>query len=442
MSALALPISPTRGACPGLSTPMPTGDGLLVRLLSTGTISLAAFGALCRAARHHGNGIVEITARGSIQVRGLTAASAPRFANDVAALGIATADGVPVLTNALAGLDAEEILDANALAEDLRSMLSRTDLAAKLAPKVSVAIDGSGAVTLDDIAADVRLHAEMTQAGAMLRLGVGGDVASAIQFGVVPPARAVDAVVRLLEVVAAHGLSARARAIVDAEGAKEFQLAIGGLLISDGPREGGDPEADSRLRRNERTMLSPVGLFLLRGGSYACGVGLAFGHTEASTLERLLEAAAKAGAHGVRAAVGRALIALGLAHDSAAGFAADAERLGFIVSADDPRRYVLACAGAPICASAHIAARAMAPAIAEMVAPFIGGAVTIHVSGCAKGCAHTSPAALTIVGTPEGYALVTHGTARDAPHLIVAEHELPGAIARRESQLKHGVGYV
>jgi precorrin-3B synthase len=189
-------------------------------------------------------------------------------------------------------------------------------------------------------------------------------------------------------------------------------------------------------------MLSPVGLFLLRDGSNACGVGLAFGHADASTLERLLEAAAKAGASGVRAAVGRALIALGLAHDTAAAFAADAERLGFIVSADDPRRYVLACAGAPICASAHIAARAMAPAIAEMVAPFIGGAVTIHVSGCAKGCAHASPAALTIVGTPEGYALVTHGTARDAPHSIVAEHELPGAIARRESQLKHGFGYV
>ena len=46
-----------RGACPGLSAPMPTGDGLLVRLLPIGTVPLAAFAELCAAARKHGNGV-------------------------------------------------------------------------------------------------------------------------------------------------------------------------------------------------------------------------------------------------------------------------------------------------------------------------------------------------------------------------------------------------
>ncbi len=68
-----------RGACPALSAPMPTGDGLLVRLAPAGTIALAALAGLCAAAREHGNGIVEITARGSIQVRGLTAELGARF---------------------------------------------------------------------------------------------------------------------------------------------------------------------------------------------------------------------------------------------------------------------------------------------------------------------------------------------------------------------------
>ena len=75
-----------RGACPGLTAPMQTGDGLLVRLSSGATIGLDAAAALGAAARRHGNGIIEITARGSIQVRGLTAASAPAFADTVAAL--------------------------------------------------------------------------------------------------------------------------------------------------------------------------------------------------------------------------------------------------------------------------------------------------------------------------------------------------------------------
>ena len=93
-----------RGACPGLSAPMQTGDGLLARLLTGATIGLAAADALCAAARRHGNGIIEITARGSIQIRGLTPASAAAFADAVAALAIDAADGVPILTDPLAGL--------------------------------------------------------------------------------------------------------------------------------------------------------------------------------------------------------------------------------------------------------------------------------------------------------------------------------------------------
>ena len=69
-----------RGACPGLSAPMATGDGLLARLTPSGaTIALSAFSGLCTAAARHGNGIVEITSRGSIQVRGLTAATPVRL---------------------------------------------------------------------------------------------------------------------------------------------------------------------------------------------------------------------------------------------------------------------------------------------------------------------------------------------------------------------------
>ncbi len=96
-----------RGACPGLSAPMATGDGLLARLTPAGsTIPLDAFAGLCAAARRHGNGVIEITSRGSIQIRGLGEASASLFAADVAALGIEASDGIPVVVDPLAGLQA------------------------------------------------------------------------------------------------------------------------------------------------------------------------------------------------------------------------------------------------------------------------------------------------------------------------------------------------
>lgn len=66
-----------RGACPALSAPMSTGDGLLVRLNPTASgLSPKTLMGLCESALRHGNGIVEITARGSFQIRGLTPTSA------------------------------------------------------------------------------------------------------------------------------------------------------------------------------------------------------------------------------------------------------------------------------------------------------------------------------------------------------------------------------
>src|SRR5262249_15158282 len=100
-----------RGRCPRLASPMQTGDGLLVRLIPSGqTIAFAAFSALCQAAERYGNGVIEVTSRGSIQVRGLSAATAPRFAADVEPLGIDCGDTIPVMAHPLSGLEAAETL--------------------------------------------------------------------------------------------------------------------------------------------------------------------------------------------------------------------------------------------------------------------------------------------------------------------------------------------
>jgi len=127
-----------RGACPGLSQPMPTGDGLLVRLTPTGaTIRPEAFIALCAAARSCGNGVIEITSRGSIQVRGLTERSVERLAAMIGRIDLPVYEGPPVLCDALAGLDGEELLDAGVLAAQLRRAIASAPCLTDLEPKVS-----------------------------------------------------------------------------------------------------------------------------------------------------------------------------------------------------------------------------------------------------------------------------------------------------------------
>jgi len=406
-----------RGVCPGLSAPLPTGDGLLVRMRPLDAMPIAAFSRLCALAAEHGNGIVEITARGSIQVRGLSAASAPRFAADVAALGIAAQDGVPILTNPLAGLAPDDIIDAVAFAAELRRALARQSFAAKLSPKISVAIDGGGAFTLDAVAADIRLRAAQRHAEQIFQISVGGDAASAAPLGWVAVGDGTEAATRLLDELAKRGRNARAREIVRNEGIAPFHAAVADLLRGEATPSVTQPPSEV------------IGTHRLRDGSYACGVALPFGHADASLLQRLIQSAEQAAASGVIAAPGRTLIAVGLAPAKVSDFTIQAEQLGFIARAGDPRRCVIACAGAPFCTSGQIATRAIAPRIAETAARLDAGFVTIHLSGCAKGCAHPKKAELTIVGSPQGCALVADGSTQDAPFAVVAMDELAAAVA-------------
>ena len=191
-----------RGACPRLSEPMQTGDGLLARIVTAGPIPLDGFTRLCAAANEHGNGVMEISARGSLQVRGLNALSAPLFAAAVEGLGIDLCESVPVLCDPLPD-DPTALIDSQAIAAALRHAIAEAALA--LAPKVSVVIDGGGRIGLDAVPADIRLRATPTSEGPRLHVALAGDASSATEVGVIDPQDAVDAVLALLSTIAATG---------------------------------------------------------------------------------------------------------------------------------------------------------------------------------------------------------------------------------------------
>jgi precorrin-3B synthase len=390
---------------------MPTGDGLLVRFMPIAPIGLDAFAAFCAAARAHGNGIVEITARGSVQVRGLTPDSAAPFAATVAGLGIAAFDGVQVIASAL-DRDPDALIDAAALAAELRRAIA--DARLQLAPKISVVVDGGGSLHLDAVSADVRLRAIGPAHRPRLIVALGGDDAMATTLGAVAPGDAVAAVLALLRVIATHGPAARAADIMRREGA--FAAVTDGLI-------------EAARAAPPRPPAAAIGQHRLRDDSLALGVGLAFGHAHADALADLGRHAGGLGARDVRSAPGRVLLLIGAADASAAALTASAAKLGFIVDPADPRRRIVACPGAPACASGMIAARTIA---AELAPRLVGGhgGVAVHISGCLKGCAHPPPAALTVVGTEHGCGIIRDGAARAAPSRFVDPSGLAAEIAR------------
>jgi len=403
---------------------MPTGDGLLVRLRPTAPVPLDAFVGFCEAARRHGNGTIEVSARGSLQVRGLTPRSAPPFASALAELGIATQEGVPVI----AGFDLVSQVNTAHLAGELRRAITNARRA--LSPKISIVVDGGGPLHLDALSADIRLRAADPAQGPRFRsprfysprfyLGLGGDGASATWLGSVAQEDVIGAVLGIFAIIGAHGPTARAAAVLRAEGVEAFR-SVSAALIEPSPAP--PPRMPAEM----------IGVHSAYDGTVAVGIGLAFGHTHADALAEVIRAAAGHGAQAVRPAPDRALLLIGVSASDALSLTAAVRQLGFVVHAGDPRRRIAACPGAPACASGLIPARALASALAPILEPAlrpVRNGVVVHISGCPKGCAHPMPAALTLVGTPDGCGIVHRGSARTAPGHYVDPANLGDEISR------------
>jgi precorrin-3B synthase len=357
----------------------------------------------------------------------LTPLSAPLFASAVAALGIA-AEGVPVIESPLDEPDA--VIDAAHLAADLRWVLAKARLA--LAAKVSVVVDAGSRLHLDALSADVRLRAVGWAERPLLYVGLGGDAAAATWLGTITPERAGDAVLGLMSVIAAHRPTARAADVLRTEGIHAFE-SVAGECVEPSPAPA------------PRKPAEPVGLHELRDGRVAVGLAPGLGHAHADALRELACRAAAHGAETVRSAPPRALLLVGLDRANAAAVASAADALGFVTQAADPHRRIAACPGAPACASGLIRARELAAALAPVLATQLASdsrsaeSVAIHVSGCAKGCAHPRPA-FTVVGTEHGCGIVRDGPARGTPSHYVDPADLTAAVARlmAENGARHG----
>jgi precorrin-3B synthase len=384
---------------------MQTGDGLLARIVSNEPIALDDLCSLSDAVEAHGNGIIEVTQRGSLQIRGLTEASAPKFAQIVVSLGIGADNNPPLLTSPLLGLNADEPFDSTRLVSELRAMLQggRPGLQG-LGPKVSVLLDGGSSLHLDAVPADIRLVAT---SNSLFKLSIAGDASTASFVGYVSMNRVAADVTDLLQQIARWGPTARARDLVS------------GLKAVSTPS-------------SVRPASQPIGIHLLKDGTVARGFALPFGHTTAAALRRFAQSAANRGARSVRPAPGRTLLAIGLSRASADDLCASAAEEGFVVDASDARRHVIACAGAPACAAAKLPTRQLAPEVARAARELVGTSNVVHLSGCGKGCAHPGPAAVTIVGPDR---IVVNGRAGDAPRATVSSAGLLADIERLCSEI-------
>ena len=384
--SLALPIAATRrGACPTLDMPMQTGDGLLARIrLAGGRIDPVRLEQLATICGTYGNGIIEITARGNLQVRGLTAPAVPHFARDVRQV-IDIETGLVVETPPLAGDDPLEFVDPRPLAAGIKAF--SMPLTARLGPKVSVIVDGNGQIGLGALKADLRLVAVGKDRWL---LSIGATLLGTTHH----PLACAE-----LALTALASLGPQARA--DDLDMADLMASLGSLVEPSAPVD--QPSS------------SPIGDFMLKDHT-ATGLGLPFGSIAWHAIGALADGAWRFGITEFRLAPHHGLLAI----HADQSLLDEALEVGFITRPSDNRTRISACIGSDGCASGHIPARAVASRLAATLAP----GMSLHVSGCTKGCAHPRRAALTLVGRPDGYGLVIDGKAGDTPVSVLRADQL------------------
>jgi precorrin-3B synthase len=395
-----------KGWCPTLLSPMESGDGWLARVKpSAGCLSADVARLIADAARRHGNGHIDLTSRGNLQVRGLSPRSAEDFAQTIIGAGLANSNpSLEAVRNVVASPlgpdDPSAAFDSHAVARDIEAMLESEPALWALPSKFGVLVDGSGVLALADIASDVMVRAG--EPGLAVRLD-GGTLAARCS-----PATVAETVRALA--LAFLSLSAqcsekprRMRALMVAVD-EDAIFAEAGLVAS---------QASPGLKSETE---SSIGLISLGDQARsAFGVGLPFGRIGDTTLAHLADLSERHGDGSLRTTPWRALLLPGMAASDSTRLATEVEALGLIADAADPPLHIFACVGAPACRSSSVDARRDAARFAAAIRPARDEA--LHVSGCSKACAHRGAASLTLVGRDGRYDLIRNGSAAGRPSL-------------------------
>src|SRR6202035_1759482 len=173
-----------------------------------------------------------------------------------------------------------------------------------------------------------------------------------------------------------------------------------------------------------------IGLIELGADRFAVGIAAPFGRFETDQLRKLADIMAAHGVEEIRLSPWRALYAGVSSQTSGQNILDAVAREGLITDPCDPLLQIEACPGASGCQSTALDTRGDGRRLAALL-PRFGFAGTVHVSGCAKGCAKSGPADLVLVGSEGRYGIVRNGTAQDHATRRLAFAELaadPGHI--------------
>ncbi|MFC0397440.1 precorrin-3B synthase [Paraburkholderia rhizosphaerae] len=422
---------PRSSACPGLLRIVAARDGGICRIrLPGGALSAADARAIADAAQTHASGVVEITNRANLQIRGVRAGEEHALIERLLASGLGphapadegaaraqlanpAADDVRnLMISPTAGHDRGALIDTTGLASQILALLQSEARFAALSPKFALLLDGGEHLAMLEHPHDIWLAALQGDAG-------DGGLRFAFGLAGCPPIAPTDeaplAAVRPEHVIAlidallhtfldmAAPDDTRMREVLARQPAaavlERVEARAGFSLLRDAcVTAWRRPRAQPSLRFGAHPQREP-------GMSHAGGAP-PLGRIDASTLRALAALSQQAGTGTLRMTPWQSVL-LPDVHTHAAPAVTDGlTSLGFACDRTQPFARLIACAGSPGCAKSHTDTKADARQLAQR----LPAAAEVHLSGCTRSCAAAHPVPFTLLAVEPGrYDLYQRG---------------------------------
>jgi sulfite reductase (ferredoxin) len=415
---------------------------LMVRIrIPNGVLDSRQLRTIADLAEWHGRGIADITVRQNFQLHWVTLESLPEvfqslWLKDVTTMGSCgdvtrNVTGCPV-----AGLDAEELVDASALVREATELVNGNAAFYNLPRKFKVSISGCRAwctyPEINDIGLTAVRHPASGEIGFAVR--VGGGLSTDPHLGVkldafVPRAqalgvfRAIAEIFRDSDVLRQNRERARLKFLFLQHGwtaerfKAEIETRLGAPLAPGVP----DDPPDDAYRDH-------VGIHPQRQPGY-CYVGVAVlrGRLTADQMRVAAELADRYGSGAVRTTSMQNFLIPNVRRESAQALARELEGAGFAIDASPFRRGTVACTGSEFCKLALTETKGFARGLIESLEQRLPGfdqQLRINVTGCPNSCGQHWIADLGI----EGKKVKVDGAVVDAYYFCVG-----GAVGRHQA---------
>jgi precorrin-3B synthase len=399
---LLAPVRPS--ACPGLLRIVPALDGGICRIkLPGGVLRSAQARAIAEAARRYASGVLELTNRSNLQLRGVLPGQEAPLIDALLGAGlgprVAAADDVRnLLLSPAAGLDPQALFDVRPLAGQLLDLLQDTPALHALSAKFALQLDGGEALAMREHPHDLWLAAEDQR---HLLLGLAGCPFDA-PLARIEATQAVELVreLLLLFLELATPEQSRMRQLLAQMPATELLLRLQARLSFPLQPAPAHWQPAATLGR------APAGIYpQAQSGLCMVAAGARLGRLHAEQLMTLAELAEHHGDGELRLTPWQGVLLGNVPEASASERLATLDELGLLTRADEPLLGLVACTGSAACARGLADSKQHALHLAELLRAS-HARPQVHLSACPRSCASARVQPYTLLAsTPEHYQL-------------------------------------